>query len=117
MRLNLQAAHQHPSQGWQRRGFVMNELELQTIRADFPILSRQVHGQPLVYLDNAATTMKPKGVIDAVMHYYCAETANVHRGLHHLSMLASEKYEESRRKIGSFINAASEREIIFTKVV
>lgn len=93
----------------------MNELELQTIRADFPILSRQVHGHPLVYLDNAATTMKPKGVIDAVMHYYCAETANVHRGLHHLSMLASEKYEESRRKIGSFINAASEREIIFTK--
>ena len=93
----------------------MKGAELSRIRADFPNLARQVHGQPLVYLDNAATTMKPVGVIEAINNYYRSGTANVHRGLHHLSMLATKRYEEARQKIASFINAASEREIIFTK--
>lgn len=93
----------------------MKGAELNRVRADFPNLACQVHGKPLVYLDNAATTMKPMTVIEAVSHHYLAETANVHRGLHHLSMLATQKYEEARQKIVRFINAASEREIIFTK--
>ena len=93
----------------------MKGAELKRIRADFPNLACQVHGQPLVYLDNAATTMKPTRVIEAITNHYRAETSNVHRGLHHLSMLATEKYEEARQKIVTFINAASEREIIFTK--
>lgn len=93
----------------------MNEAELNRIRADFPNLACHVHGHPLVYMDNAATTMKPIGVIEAITNHYRTETSNVHRGLHHLSMLATEKYEEARQKIVTFINAASEREIIFTK--
>lgn len=93
----------------------MKGAELNRIRADFPNLACQVHGHPLVYLDNAATTMKPTGVIEAITNHYRAETANVHRGLHHLSMVATERYEEARQKIVTFINAASEREIIFTK--
>ena len=93
----------------------MKGAELKRIRADFPNLACQVHGHPLVYLDNAATTMKPTRVIEAITNHYRAETSNVHRGLHHLSMLATEKYEEARQKIVTFINAASEREIIFTK--
>ncbi len=93
----------------------MKGAELNRIRADFPNLGRKVHGHPLVYLDNAATTMKPTMVIEAITNHYRAETSNVHRGLHQLSMLATEKYEESRQKIVTFINAASEREIIFTK--
>ena len=93
----------------------MKGAELNRIRADFPNLACQVHGQPLVYLDNAATTMKPTRVIEAITNHYRAETANVHRGLHHLSMVATERYEEARQKIVTFINAASEREIIFTK--
>jgi cysteine desulfurase/selenocysteine lyase len=93
----------------------MKGAELKRIRADFPNLACQIHGHPLVYLDNAATTMKPTMVIEAITNHYRAETSNVHRGLHHLSMLATEKYEEARQKIVTFINAASEREIIFTK--
>ena len=93
----------------------MKGAELKRIRADFPNLACQIHGHPLVYLDNAATTMKPTRVIEAITNHYRAETSNVHRGLHHLSMLATEKYEEARQKIVTFINAASEREIIFTK--
>ena len=93
----------------------MKSAELKRIRADFPNLACQIHGHPLVYLDNAATTMKPTMVIEAITNHYRAETSNVHRGLHHLSMLATEKYEEARQKIVTFINAASEREIIFTK--
>lgn len=93
----------------------MKGAELNRIRADFPNLACQVHGHPLVYLDNAATTMKPMRVIEAINNHYRTETANVHRGLHHLSMLATERYEEARQKIVTFINAASEQEIIFTK--
>ncbi|WP_439154962.1 cysteine desulfurase [Yoonia sp.] len=82
------------------------------IRADFPILSRQVNGKPLVYLDNGASAQKPQVVIDAVTRGYAEEYANVHRGLHYLSNLATEKYEGVRGTIARFLNAASEDEII-----
>ncbi|WP_028584234.1 cysteine desulfurase [Desulfogranum mediterraneum] len=93
----------------------MKEAELNRIRADFPNLGCQVHGHPLAYLDNAATTMKPRQVIEAITNHYRAETANVHRGLHHLSVLATKKYEGAREKVVRFINAGSEQEIIFTR--
>jgi cysteine desulfurase / selenocysteine lyase len=85
-----------------------------TIRNEFPILGRKVNDKPLVYLDNAATTLKPKTVITAINEYYSNETANVHRGIHYLSALATQKYEESRRKAQKFLNAKIEAEIIFT---
>lgn len=84
------------------------------IRADFPILSRQVNGKPLVYLDNGASAQKPQCVIDAVTTAYSQEYANVHRGLHYLSNLATDKYEAVRGIIARFLNAASEDEIVFT---
>jgi len=84
------------------------------IRADFPILSRQVNGKPLVYLDNGASAQKPLVVIDAVTRAYAEEYANVHRGLHYLSNLATEKYEAVRGIVARFLNAASEDEIVFT---
>ncbi|MEM8729331.1 MAG: cysteine desulfurase [Pseudomonadota bacterium] len=86
--------------------------DVSTIRADFPILSRQVHGKPLVYLDNGASAQKPQVVIDAVTQAYSMEYANVHRGLHFLSNLATEKYEAVRGTLAQFLNAASEDEII-----
>ena len=87
--------------------------DVNRIRADFPILSRQVNGKPLVYLDNGASAQKPQVVIDAVTQAYAQEYANVHRGLHYLSNLATEKYEAVRGKIARFLNAASEAEIVF----
>ncbi len=84
-------------------------------RADFPILSQQVHGKPLVYLDNAATTQKPQAVIDAIVTYYTADNSNIHRGVHTLSERATQHYENARRRIQHFLHAASEREIIFTR--
>ncbi|WP_298256086.1 cysteine desulfurase [uncultured Litoreibacter sp.] len=87
--------------------------DVQSIRADFPILSRTVNGKPLVYLDNGASAQKPQVVIDAVTQAYAHEYANVHRGLHYLSNLATDKYEAVRGKVASFIGAASEDEIIF----
>ncbi len=89
-------------------------LDLNQIRADFPILSRQVNGKPLVYLDNGASAQKPQCVIDAVTTAYSMEYANVHRGLHYLSNLATDKYEAVRGIIARFLNAASEDEIVFT---
>jgi cysteine desulfurase/selenocysteine lyase len=86
--------------------------DVHKIRAEFPILSRQVNGKPLVYLDNGASAQKPKAVIDAVTRGYAEEYANVHRGLHFLSNLATEKYEGVRAKIARFIGAASEDSII-----
>jgi cysteine desulfurase/selenocysteine lyase len=86
--------------------------DVEKIRADFPILSRQVNGVDLVYLDNGASAQKPKAVIDAVSHAYSQEYANVHRGLHFLSNLATENYEAVRGKIARFLGAASEEEII-----
>jgi cysteine desulfurase/selenocysteine lyase len=88
--------------------------DVRQIRADFPILSRQVNGKPLVYLDNGASAQKPQVVIDAVTRGYAEEYANVHRGLHFLSNLATEKYESTRRAIARFLNAAAEDEIVFT---
>ena len=84
------------------------------IRADFPILSRQVNGKPLVYLDNGASAQKPQVVIDAVTMAYAHEYANVHRGLHYLSNLATEKYEGVRGTIARFLNAGDEHQIVFT---
>jgi cysteine desulfurase/selenocysteine lyase len=84
-------------------------------RGDFPILRQTVHGKPLVYLDNAATSQKPKAVIDAVSDYYETKNANVHRGVHHLSELATTAYEGAREKVRRFINARSTREVIFTR--
>ncbi|MGA9853344.1 MAG: cysteine desulfurase [Gammaproteobacteria bacterium] len=84
-------------------------------RGDFPILQRQVHGRPLVYLDNAATSQKPQVVIDAVADYYRRVNSNVHRGVHQLSEQATAAYEGTREKVRSFINAASVHEIIFTR--
>ena len=82
--------------------------DVQAIRKDFPILSRQVNGKPLVYLDNGASAQKPQVVIDAVTQAYAHEYANVHRGLHYLSNLATEKYEAVRGTIARFLNAGSE---------
>jgi cysteine desulfurase / selenocysteine lyase len=89
-------------------------LDVAAIRADFPILSRKVHGRPLVYLDNGASAQKPQVVIDAVTRAYAEEYANVHRGLHYLSNLATEKYEGVRGILRRFLNAGSEAEIIYT---
>ncbi len=90
-------------------------LDVARIRAEFPILDQQVHGKPLVYLDNAATTQKPRAVIDAISHYYQADNANIHRGVHTLSQRATDEYEGAREKVRGFINAADSREIIFTR--
>lgn len=84
------------------------------IRDDFPILSREVYGKPLVYLDNAASAQKPKSVIDAVAHAYANEYSNVHRGMHYLANATTEKFEEVRETARAFLNAASTDEIIFT---
>ena len=90
-------------------------LDVPRIRQDFPILSRQVHGKPLVYLDNAATSQKPQAVIDAVTRFYSRDNANIHRGVHHLSERATAGYDEVRDKVARFINAPSSREVIFTR--
>ena len=87
--------------------------DVTAIRRDFPILSREVNGKPLVYLDNGASAQKPQVVIDAITTAYSHEYANVHRGLHYLSNLATDKYEAVRGKVARFVNAASEDEIVF----
>jgi cysteine desulfurase / selenocysteine lyase len=90
-------------------------FDVARVRADFPILRRQVRGRPLVYLDNAATTQKPQVVIDAIARYYCEFNANVRRGVHELSEVASEAYEAARLKIAAFVNAPDGRSIVFTR--
>lgn len=87
----------------------------QNVRADFPVLHQQVNGKPLVYLDNGATSQKPRSVIDALVHYYERDNSNVHRGLHTLSMRATDAYEGARARIANFINAADPAEVIFTR--
>ena len=89
-------------------------LDIQKIRADFPILSRKINGKPLVYFDNGATSQKPQIVIDAISEYYQEINANIHRGVHTLSQLATDAYEVSRAKIQSHINAKFTHEVIFT---
>ncbi|MCC7439828.1 MAG: cysteine desulfurase [Armatimonadetes bacterium] len=90
-------------------------LPVETLRQDFPILNRIVRGKPLVYLDNAATTQKPQQVIDAISRYYAETNSNVHRGVHYLSEQATIQYEGARRRVANFLNAGSEREVIFTR--
>ena len=90
-------------------------FDAQKVREDFPILSRQVYGKPLVYLDNAATTQKPRQVIEALVDYYERSNANVHRGVHALSQEATELYEDARAKIARFIGAEHSEEIIWTR--
>lgn len=91
------------------------ELDVQAIRAEFPILERTVRGRPLVYLDNAATSQKPRFVLDAITRYYEEENANIHRGVHYLSERATEDYENSRVRAQRFLNAAKSSEIIFVR--
>ncbi len=90
-------------------------FDVNKIRAEFPLLHQQVYGHPLAYLDNAATTQKPQCVIDALRCYYEQENANIHRGVHYLSEKATAKYEAARQKVRTFVNARSEREIVFVR--
>src|SRR3954463_15875756 len=90
-------------------------LDIAAIRRQFPILGRQVKGQPLVYLDNAATSQKPQSVIDALVQYYSGYNANIHRGIHSLAEEATAAFEATRDAAQRFINAASREEIIFTR--
>jgi cysteine desulfurase/selenocysteine lyase len=93
----------------------MTTLDIQRIREDFPILKREVHGRPLVYFDNTATTQKPKQVIDALVHYYEHYNANIHRGIHALAEEATARYEETRQKTADFIGAPGPECIVFTR--
>jgi cysteine desulfurase/selenocysteine lyase len=104
----MKVAHEIPADG--RRA-----LNLGKIRSDFPILKQKVHGKPLVYLDNGATSQKPQVVIDALNRYYSLENANIHRGVHCLSERATTAYEAARHKIKNFLNAHSDQEIVFVR--
>src|SRR6202140_4925874 len=90
------------------------EVDWKALREDFPILGERAHGHPLIYFDNAATSQKPRAVIDALRHYYEHNNANVHRGLHELSSRATEAYEKSRQRVASYLGAASADKIVFT---
>src|SRR5580765_2814215 len=90
-------------------------VDWKKVREDFPILDQQVHGQPLVYFDNAATTQKPRAVLEALQRYYEHDNANVHRGLHELSSRATEAYEGARARVARYLNAANADEIVFTR--
>jgi cysteine desulfurase/selenocysteine lyase len=90
-------------------------FDVEKIRNDFPILKELVHGKPLCYLDNAATTQKPQTVIDSIVKYYTTINSNIHRGVHYLSGTATDAYENARIKVKNFINASNEKEIIFTR--
>jgi cysteine desulfurase/selenocysteine lyase len=94
---------------------IATPFDVARVRADFPILKTLVRGKPLVYLDNAATTQKPRAVIDAVRTYYEAQNANIHRGVHHLSELGTKLFESARVKVQRFLNAADPREILFVR--
>jgi cysteine desulfurase/selenocysteine lyase len=93
----------------------MTPFNINKIRSEFPILSEKAYGKPLVYFDNAASSQKPKVVIDALVDYYSSYNANVHRGVHFLSQKASAAFDAVREKVKTFINAPSEREIIFVR--
>jgi cysteine desulfurase/selenocysteine lyase len=90
-------------------------FDVDKVRADFPILKQKIHGKPLVYLDNAASTQKPQAVLDALVRYYTTDNANVHRGVHLLSERATHAYEQTRVKVQRFINAKEVREVIFVR--
>lgn len=93
----------------------MTTFPIEKIRADFPILAEKIRGKPLVYLDNAATCQKPQAVIDSIVHLYSHDYSNVHRGVHTLSVRSTDKFEAARSKVKDFINAASDKEIIFVR--
>ena len=90
-------------------------LDTDSLRADFPALQQEVHGRPLVYLDNAASSQTPRPVIDAIVEYYEKDRANVHRGIHELSQRATEKYESARLRLQRFLNAAEPQEVVWTR--
>jgi cysteine desulfurase / selenocysteine lyase len=92
-----------------------SRFEVERVRQDFPILAQKIHGRPLVYLDNGATSQKPRVVIDAIERYYAAENSNIHRGVHYLSERATAAYESAREKVRRFVNAQREQEIIFVR--
>jgi cysteine desulfurase/selenocysteine lyase len=94
---------------------VSKNIDWAALRKDFPILDQQIHGKPLIYFDNAATSQKPRAVIDALVHYYEHDNANVHRGIHELSNRATAGYEAARNRAAKFINAPSAEEIVFTR--
>src|SRR5277367_5552854 len=94
---------------------MIKTIDWATLRNDFPILDQKVHGKPLVYFDNAATSHKPRSVIDALVHYYEHDNANVHRGIHELSNRATNKFEAARARVAKFINARSADEIVFVR--
>jgi cysteine desulfurase/selenocysteine lyase len=96
-------------------GSADTSFRVEEVRRDFPILHQQVHGHPLVYLDNAATSQKPRAVIDAISRYYERGNANIHRGVHFLSEHATEEHEAARRTVQAFLNAADKREIVFVR--
>jgi cysteine desulfurase / selenocysteine lyase len=101
---------QQPKTGSAARGF-----DVEKLRRDFPILEQRVHGKPLVYLDNAATSQKPQAVIDAISRYYEQENSNIHRGVHFLSERATEEYEAARNSVQEFIHAPNPHEVIFVR--
>ena len=90
-------------------------LDIESIRKEFPILAREVHGKPLVYFDNGATTQKPQCVLDRIMRSYMLENSNIHRGVHYLSGVATEAHEAARQRVADFIGANSKDEILFTR--
>ncbi len=92
-----------------------DDFDVLTVRRDFPALHQTVHGHPLVYLDNAATTQKPRCVIESLRHYYEADCANIHRGIHELSERATTAYEDARTKVRQFINAGKHEEVVFVR--
>src|SRR3990170_9166085 len=93
---------------------ISGKLDVERIRADFPILKLKVGGKPLVYLDNAASSQMPRPVIDRLVRYQTTEHANINRAVHYLSETATSEFEESRRKLARFINAREDKEVIFT---
>src|SRR5438552_14399542 len=95
--------------------FAASTVDWKAVREDFPILHEQAHGHPLIYFDSAATSQKPRPVIEALRNFYEHENANVHRGLHTLSSRATEAYENARQRVAEYIGAASPNEIIFTR--
>lgn len=93
----------------------MSTLDVAALRAQFPALHQEVNGKPLIYLDNAATSQKPRAVLDVLAHYYAADNANVHRGIHELSRRATDAYEDARAKVARYINAAEASEVVWTR--
>jgi cysteine desulfurase/selenocysteine lyase len=104
-----------PAGGAELQLAAQQRFDIDMVRQDFPILQEQIHGRPLVYLDNAATAQKPRVVIDTVLRFYSRENANIHRGVHHLSGQASAAFESVRAKVAHFINAHAPHEVIFTR--